>query len=47
VSGTVVDVIDMTSKSRKQRVKLLDAEASEGLASTAILAEAYLQVNIS
>ncbi|KAL3455044.1 P-loop containing nucleoside triphosphate hydrolase protein [Aspergillus heterothallicus] len=40
-SGNIADAREMASKSHKQRLKLLGAEAKETLASTAILAEAY------
>ncbi|KAJ0417074.1 P-loop containing nucleoside triphosphate hydrolase protein [Aspergillus carlsbadensis] len=40
-SGNIADVRNMASKSHKQRLKLLGAEAEETLASTAMLAEAY------
>ncbi|KAJ5651655.1 hypothetical protein N7507_009081 [Penicillium longicatenatum] len=41
LSGNIADARDMASKSHKQRVKLLGAQAEEALASTAMLAEAY------
>ncbi|KAK9604423.1 hypothetical protein V6Z93_002391 [Aspergillus fumigatus] len=40
-SGNIADARDMASKSHKQRLKLLGAQAEEALASTAMLAEAY------
>jgi hypothetical protein len=41
-SGNIVDAKEMASKSHKQRLKLLGAQAEEALASTRMLAEAYL-----
>lgn len=41
-SGNITDAKDMASKSRQQRIKLLDAENEETLASTAMLARVYL-----
>ncbi|KAL6228890.1 hypothetical protein BDW75DRAFT_246232 [Aspergillus navahoensis] len=40
-SGNIADAKEMASKSHKQRLKLLGAQAEEALASTAMLAEAY------
>ncbi|KAL2859775.1 P-loop containing nucleoside triphosphate hydrolase protein [Aspergillus lucknowensis] len=40
-SGNIADAKDMASKSHKERLDLLGAEAEEALASTAILAHAY------